>query len=69
MPSRRRRPSLSLPDSVHKVTSRGREYFYFQTGRGTDHAGPRIRLPNDLHSPEFWNAVRQAQGIVGPIPT
>jgi integrase len=26
-------------------------------------------LPNDPQSPEFWQAVRQAQGIVGPVPT
>ena len=29
--------------------------------------GDRIKLPNDPHSPEFWQAVRQAQGIVGPV--
>lgn len=50
------------------MVARGREYFYFQTGRGTDHAGQRIPLPNDPHSPEFWNAIRQAQGIVGSTP-
>jgi len=60
---------VSLPRGVHRVVSRGREFYYFQAGRGTDRAGPRIRLPNDLHSPEFWNAVRQAQGIAGPVPT
>ena len=26
-------------------------------------------FPNDPQSPEFWQAVRQAQGIVGPVPT
>ncbi|MEI9425549.1 integrase [Mesorhizobium sp. Cs1299R1N1] len=31
--------------------------------------GERIKLPNDPHSPEFWVAVRQAQGIVGPVAT
>jgi len=58
-----------LPKGVHRVISRGREYFYYQTGRGTDHQGERIKLPNDPHSPEFWHAVRQAQGIVGSVPT
>jgi integrase len=51
------------------VISRGREYLYFQAGRGTSHAGPRIRLPNDPHSPEFWVAIRQAQGLPKASPT
>jgi integrase len=58
-----------MPKNVHTVISRGREYFYFQEGRGTDRAGTRVRLPNDPQSPEFWQAVRQAQSIVGPVPT
>lgn len=65
MPRRRRRVVVTLPRGVHKVLSRGREYFYFQSGRGTDHAGPRVRLPDDPQTPEFWIAVRQAQGIEG----
>jgi hypothetical protein len=54
---------VALPNSVHKVISRGREYFYFQAGRGTAHEGPRVRLPNDPHIPEFWEAIRTAQGL------
>src|SRR5262249_43662966 len=46
-------------------TARGRVYYYYQRGRGTPHIGPRIKLPDDPHAPEFWQAVRQAQGIVG----
>lgn len=65
----KRGPAISLPHGVHRVVSRAREYFYYQAGRGTDHAGPRIPLPKDPHSPEFWQAVRQAQGIVGPVAT
>lgn len=53
---------MDLPSAVHKVTARGREYFYFQAGRNTEHQGPRIRLPDDPHTPEFWAAIRQAQG-------
>lgn len=60
---------VSLPRHVHRVLSRGREYFYYQEGRGTAHAGDRIRLPDDPQTPEFWNAVRQAQGAFGPTPT
>jgi hypothetical protein len=69
MSRRRLRAQVSLPKGVHRVVSRGREYFYYQTGRGTDHVGERLKLPNDPQSPEFWQAVRQAQGIVGPVPT
>lgn len=60
---------VSLPRHVHRVLSRGREYFYYQEGRGTPYAGERIRLPNDPQTPEFWNAVRQVQGVTGPTPT
>ena len=68
MSRKSRRGAVSLPNGVHRVVSRSREYFYFQIGRGTSQQGPRIALPNDPHSPEFWNALRQAQGIVGPVP-
>jgi len=68
MPRQRHKSAVTLPKGVHRVISRGREYFYYQAGRGTDHHGPRVALPNDPHSPEFWNAIRQAQGIVGSVP-
>src|SRR5215207_1491647 len=58
-----------LPKGVHKVVSRGREYFYFQSGRGTSQAGERVRLPSDPHSPEFWQAIRQCQGLPTIIST
>lgn len=54
---------MELPKGVHRVVSRGKEFFYFQAGRGTSAEGPRIRLPNDPQAPEFWQAVRQAQGV------
>ncbi|MEM9763893.1 MAG: integrase, partial [Pseudomonadota bacterium] len=60
---------IRLPRHVHRVRSRGREYFYYQEGRGTAQEGERIRLPDDPQTPEFWNAVRQAQGAFGPTPT
>lgn len=59
---------MELPKAVHKVVARGREYFYYQVGRGTAHAGPRIRLPNDPHAPEFWQAIRAAQGDHAEAP-
>lgn len=60
---------MQLPRGVHRVRSRGREYFYFQAGRGTEHVGPRVRLPDDPQAPEFWIAVRQAQGLAGTATT
>jgi integrase len=63
------RKAIELPNGVHRVISRSREYFYYQSGRGTSRQGPRIRLPSDPHSPEFWAALRQAQGIIGSVAT
>lgn len=59
---------MALPKGVHRVKARGREYFYFQPDRGTGRAGPRIPLPNDPQSPEFWIALRAAQGRSAVIP-
>lgn len=59
---------MKFPTGVHCVVSRGREYFYYQEGRGTKHPGPRVPLPNDPYSPEFWIAIRQAQGVTGAVP-
>jgi integrase len=65
----RGRAAVELPRGVHRVVARGREYFYYQPARGTPSAGDRIRLPSNPHSPEFWTALRQAQGIVGAVAT
>lgn len=56
---------VDLPNGVHRVVSRAREYFYWHPGRGSKHPGARIRLPNDPSSPEFWIALRRAQGKDG----
>jgi hypothetical protein len=63
MSSQRRSAAVSLPRGVHAVKARGRQYFYFQAGRGTLNVGGRIKLPNDPQSPEFWQTIRQAQGL------
>jgi len=67
--ARRARGAVELPRGVHRVVARGREYFYYQPARGTASAGQRIRLPSDPRSPEFWTALRQAQGTVGAVAT
>lgn len=54
---------IELPKGVHRVVSRGREYFYWHPGRGTKEAGRRVPLPKDPHDPKFWAVLREAQGI------
>ncbi len=58
-----RRGTVDLPNGVHRVISKAREYIYYQEGRGTARQGPRIKLPNDTQSPAFWIALRNAQGL------
>lgn len=49
---------LKLPPNVHRqVRPSGRIRYTYQVGRGTKLAGPRIRLPDDPHTPEFWAAL------------
>ena len=43
--ARPRKPLLTLPPHVHRVVSRGREYFTFQKGRGTKKPGPASSFP------------------------
>ena len=35
---RRRKENLGLPDGVHRVRSKGRTYYYYQSGRSTARA-------------------------------
>ena len=58
---------MRLPKGVHRVVSRGREYFYFQEGRNTPDAGSRVKLPSDPQSPEFWQAIARLKGAA-PAP-
>jgi integrase len=71
VPFKRRRSSgvVELPSGVHRVVARGREYFYWHPGRGTKHAGKRIALPKDPTGPDFWVALREAQGVVADTVT
>src|SRR5260370_29168789 len=64
MRRKQQRAAITFPKGVHRVqTKRGRgEYFFFQAGRGTKVEGPRIPLPADPHSPEFWIELRKGQG-------
>lgn len=60
---------VDLPKGVHRVVSRGREYFYWHPGRGTLHPGERVRLPDDPTSPEFWVKLRSVQGTGTGVTT
>ena len=60
MPDKRVRAAVALPKGVHRVVSRGREYFYWQPGRNTASPGERVKLPSDPQSPEFWAALDPA---------
>ena len=53
---------MRLPKGVHRIVSRGREYFYWQPGRNTASPGERVKLPSDPQSPEFWAVLAQLQG-------
>lgn len=62
------RGAVKLPKGVHRVVSRGRQYFYFQEGRNTASPGPRVKLPSDPQSPEFWQAIGRLKGEpVAPV--
>ncbi len=66
--ARPRKPSMTLPEHVHRTVSRGKEYFTFQYGRGTKNAGPRIKLPHPADE-DFLAAVRKAAGPRAAKPT
>ena len=51
-----------LPDGVMRTFSKGREYYYFQSGRGSADPGPRTRLPGAPPSPEFWAEYARLSG-------
>lgn len=54
--------SLKLPPGVHRqVRESGKVRYYWHPGRGTPSAGPRVRLPDDPHTPEFWAELARAR--------
>jgi len=51
---RRRVANVRLPKGVERVCARGRTYYYWNPGRGTDREGDRVSLPRTdlyLYSP------------------
>lgn len=54
--------SIKLPPGVHRqVRESGKVRYYWHPRRGTVHAGPRIRLPDDPHTAEFWAKLSEAK--------
>lgn len=62
---RKRKAGVVLPEGVHKVTSRGKEFYYWRPGRGTARADALrstwFRLPADPSSSAFWQALECIQ--------
>jgi integrase len=51
---------IKLPTHVHQNPNRhGKIRYYYQYRRGKPDAGPRNRLPDNPHSPEFWAALNR----------
>lgn len=62
---RKRRHNAMLPSGVHRCTKpSGRVLYYWRPHRGTEKAGPSIRLPDDPSSAEFWIAL---DGLRKPV--
>lgn len=59
---------MRLPREVQVQKSKGRTYYYWAPGRGTERAGPRSRLPDDPEKPEFWREVERLGGANPNIP-
>lgn len=59
---RPRKPKLELPPYVNHVRARGKDYFYYHPGRGTDGASAGVRLPGTPHETEFWSEYRRLHG-------
>ena len=48
-----KKPTVELPKFVQRIINAGREYFYFQRGRGSASPGPRLKLPKGPHDAEL----------------
>ena len=55
------KPIIALPAGVHRVLSRGKDYYYWRPNRGTARGGVSIRLPH-VYDPDFWTEVRRLSG-------
>jgi hypothetical protein len=64
---RKRKDGDLLPQGVHRVRApSGATYFFWQPGRGTARAQPRVPLGKDPRDPEFWRKLDQLKGLPAP---
>lgn len=61
--------NLQLPPHIHRVVSKGREYFYYNPNRNAEYAGKgeAVRLPGTPRDPEFWTTLNELCGIDRPV--
>lgn len=73
---RPRKHKLNLPEGVYPVRSKGRMYWYYQPGRGTNRAVARARIFGDPYAPvgttdneRFWRELNHivSEAIVYPL--
>ncbi len=57
---------IELPKHVHKVTARGRNYYYYQLRRNRPDQGPRIKLEFEPRDPRFWADIKAIEGRQEP---
>ncbi|SFF22340.1 tyrosine-type recombinase/integrase [Methylobacterium sp. yr596] len=55
---------MALPPEVHRVTARGKPYYYWHPGRGTAHAIDKpVRLPDaETETRKFWQEIERLGG-------
>ena len=66
--TRRSMVDLELPRGVYCARPRGREYWYYQPGRGTKRAQKAVAIPGTPETPEFWTFLREV-GLYQAGPT
>lgn len=60
--------NIQLPPHIHRVVSKGREYYYYNPHRNARDArkSKAVRLPGTPQDPEFWAKLQDFTGIAQP---
>jgi integrase len=73
---RRRTEKIGLPEGVHRVRAKGRVYYYWRPGRGTDRAGEAKKIHGDPFAPvgspdneRFWRELNATLAQTTVYPT
>jgi hypothetical protein len=60
---------VKLPEGVEKASAKGRTYYYWNPGRGTNREAKRIKLPSaDTHPDAFWRELKLYSEVAKPVP-